>query len=436
MNILDAKKRVRDRIQPVREALAGQKELADMFEACFMDTLSTTFSTDPDGTAFVITGDIPAMWLRDSSLQVMHYLRFADDAVASQMLRALIERQMRCIRLDPYANAFNREANAASFSKDRPGQSPWVWERKYEIDSLRYPFYLAAAYKNKRPDADIFTTAFRDALKTTIELWEREQRHEESEYWFERDDCPPSDTLTNGGRGTPVAYTGMTWSGFRPSDDACALHYLIPSNLFAARVLADMAGFAGAMGDAALLKRALRLKDQIRDGINRYGMVDHMRYGRIYAYETDGLGHYTMMDDANMPSLLSLPYLGICEKDDPAYLRTRAFVLSGDNPFYYEGKYARGVGSPHTPKGYIWPIALCVQALTAQNDREIEDIVSMLLHTHAGTFRMHEGFDPNDPSKFTRSWFAWANSMFGELAFRLFEARKLDLILRAARRSE
>jgi hypothetical protein len=225
-----------------------------------------------------------------------------------------------------------------------------------------------------------------------------------------------------------VAYTGMTWGGFRPSDDACKYGYLIPSELFAVDTLKRIADFAD-LFDAELASQARILSREIERGIYAYGLVKHPNHGLIYAYETDGMGHYNLMDDANVPSLLSLPYLGICKKDDPLYLRTRAFALSDDNRYFYSGFKAKGVGSPHTPPGYVWHIALCVEAMTTNDEAEITRILRTLLTTDAGTEFMHEGFDPNDPSKFTRSWFAWANSMFGELVYSLYEEGKLERIL-------
>src|SRR5699024_1631842 len=158
------------------------------------------------------------------------------------------------------------------------------------------------------------TDTFHQGMRAIVEVFRREQRHEESPYYFIRTDCPPSDTLTRSGRGEPVAHTGMTWSVFRPSDDACRLGYLVPSNLFAAGVMADAAYFAALLGDEALAREATALREEILDGVAKYALVEHPNHGQIFAYETDGLGHYTLMDDANVPSLLSLPYLGLCQK--------------------------------------------------------------------------------------------------------------------------
>ena len=226
----------------------------------------------------------------------------------------------------------------------------------------------------------------------------------------------PTDTLPRAGRGTETAYTGMVWSGFRPSDDRCTFGYLIPANMFAVVALGNLSEMAREVyADDSLVASAGLLRQQIDEGIQTGGMVEHPRHGWIYAYETDGLGNYNLMDDANVPSLLSVPYLGYRPATDPAYQRTRRFILSTDNPYYYEGAYARGVGSPHTPPGFIWPLALAMQGLSSLDRSEQEELACMLAATTGGTASMHESFHPDDPTRFTRSWFAWANGLFGEL---------------------
>lgn len=426
---MDIRQTIAGRLAPVEAKLAAIPGLSEMFHQCFLNTLETTYQERDDGLPFIITGDIPAMWLRDSMAQVMHYVRFADDPDVARFIEGVIERQMRCVLIDPYANAFNDGPTGAKWSEDEPAQGPWIWERKYEVDSLCAPLHLAHVYRAQTGSTAFLTDAFHRGMRAIVEVFRREQNHEHSPYYFIRTNCPPSDTLTRNGHGERVVYTGMTWSGFRPSDDACRLGYLVPSNLFAAGVMADAAYFAALLDDEALAREATALREEILDGVAKYALVEHPNHGQIFAYETDGLGHYTLMDDANVPSLLSLPYLGLCQKDDPLYLRTRAFVLSQDNRFYYEGPRAQGVGSPHTPAGYIWPIALCMQALTTDAVDEIAGLLTQLLTTHAGTRFMHESFDPAKPEDFTRSWFAWANSLFGEMVYRLYEDGRLDDVL-------
>ena len=412
-------------LRPELEAVPG---LWEMFRKCFLSTIETTVQQTP-GDTFVITGDIPAMWLRDSTAQVLHYLRFAQEPEVAAMIEGLISRQADCILRDPYANAFNREENSFKPYNDTPRASDWVWERKYEIDSLCYPLWLADKYMERTGNTAFLTEKFLKALETVLDVLRTEQNHASSPYRFQRTDCAPSDTLPWEGMGNPVSYTGMTWSGFRPSDDACKYGYLIPSNFFAVRAMEAARKLAQAAGREDLEQKAARLEETIREGIREYATVEHPRFGTVYAYETDGFGNYELMDDANVPSLLSLPYLEACGADDPIYRNTRAFVLSGSNPYYYEGALAKGIGSPHTPEGYIWHISLCVQAMTSTDDAEIASVLKMLLTTHAGTGFMHEGFDPNAPENFTRDWFAWANSMFGELIYRLHEQGKLEKLL-------
>lgn len=419
---------IASRLEALRPELEAVPGLWEMFRKCFLSTIETTVQQTP-GDTFVITGDIPAMWLRDSTAQVLHYLRFADAPEVASMIEGLISRQADCILRDPYANAFNREENSFKPYNDTPRASDWVWERKYEIDSLCYPLWLAEKYMDKTGNTGFLTEKYLLALETVLDVFRTEQNHFQSPYRFQRTDCAPSDTLPWEGMGNPVSYTGMTWSGFRPSDDACEFGYLVPSNLFAVRVMTSAIRLAVKAGREDLVRKAEMLKETISGGVREYGTLEHPRFGTVYAYEADGYGNYNLMDDANMPSLLSLPYLEVCDPADPIYRNTRALVLSDANPYYYEGAHAKGIGSPHTPAGYIWHIALCVQAMTSTDDAEIASVLKMLLTTHAGTGFMHEGFDPNAPENFTRDWFAWANSMFGELIFRLHEQGKLEKLL-------
>ena len=410
-----------DFVRTIETRLAAvHPRLAAMFGQCYRNTIDTTTERLDDGGTFVFTGDIPAMWLRNSSAQVRPYIRLAaKSAGLQQLLKGLIWRQAQCVVVDPYANAFNKSANGRGHTTDLTDMNPWVWERKYELDLLCYPIQLCQDYWAATGDRSVFTEIVHQMLRRAVEVMCIEQHHERSSrYTFHRPDAPvPQDTLPFAGRGTSTNYTGMVWSGFRPSDDACTFGYLIPANMFAVVVLGHLAEFAEHIyNDAMLAGRARRLREEIEYGIQTYGMVEHPRHGRIYAYETDGFGNYSLMDDANVPSLLSIPYLGYRAADDPAYRRTRAFVLSHDNPYYAEGRLARGVGSPHTPAGYIWPIALAMQGLTSSDPGERRELLDMLADTTADTRYMHESFDPDHPEHYTRPWFAWANGLFGEFA--------------------
>ncbi|MRN54667.1 glycoside hydrolase family 125 protein [Paenibacillus monticola] len=401
----------------VRDKLTERPKLSEMFEKCLANTWNTTIKRKPDGTTFVITGDIPAMWLRDSAAQVRPYLMLASaDEQIADMIQGLVERQFACILLDPYANAFNESASGQGHQEDKTEMNPGVWERKYEIDSLCYPIQLSYLLWKNTGRTTQFNENFVAGVKRIIEVWTIEQNHENgSNYRFQRMNCPPTDTLPREGKGAETSYTGMTWSGFRPSDDACEYGYLVPANMFAAVVLRYVYEIATViLGNRELAAAAKRLSEQIDAGIHQYGIMDHPEFGSVYIYETDGLGHVNVMDDANVPSLLSIPYLDYVSADDPIYLNTRRLILSKTNPYFYEGKAASGVGSPHTPREYIWHIALAIQGMTSTSREEQETLLAWLEHTDAGTGFMHEGFHVDDPGLYTRPWFSWANMMFCE----------------------
>ncbi|WP_156289837.1 glycoside hydrolase family 125 protein [Oceanobacillus salinisoli] len=405
---------IKDANDIIRENIKDNKVI-EMFHVCFEDTLLKTVKWLDDGTVFMVTGDIPAMWLRDSSCQLRPYLNFLGKSEnLDSMVEGVIHRQFSYIIEDPYANAFNETANGNRWDDDIPLQDPIVWERKYEIDSLCYPFQLAYQYWKYTGKTNIFTDKFREVATTVISLWKVEQNHHKfSTYRFQR---PGRKMLINNGSGSPVGYTGMTWSGFRPSDDACKYHYLIPSNLFAIRVLDIISTISEeVLKDPILKKAADNLRGEITLGVNTYGILENGDGQKMYAYEVNGLGDHLLMDDSNMPSLLSLPMLTNISKDDEIYLNTRKFILSNNNPFYYEGARAVGVGSPHTPAGNVWPIAIAVEGITdVCMDKKWEKI-KLISNNDANTNQVHESFNPNNPFEYTREWFSWGNAMFCEL---------------------
>ena len=399
-------------------------KLKKIFLNCFIDTIDTTvIYNEHDNTSdtFIITGDIPAMWLRDSTSQVEHYLDFVNEyPILKDLFIGLINRQIDCILIDPYANAFNKEANGNKWDNDITKENPWVWERKYEIDSLCFPIRLIYKYWKKTNDSSFFNDKIKEVLNTIVDLWKREQYHfEKSDYSFQRLNCAESDTLCNNGLGNPVIYTGMTWSGFRPSDDACKYGYLIPSNMFASVVLKYIEEIAlDIYNDIDLQIKAKILREDIENGINNFGIVETEEFGKIYAYETDGQGNYNLMDDANVPSLLSIPYIEYRDIDDEIYQNTRKFILSKNNPYFYSGNFASGVGSPHTPDQYIWHIALSMQGLTSNDENEIKSLLETLINCDGNTLYMHEGFHCDNPKLFTRDWFAWSNSLFADFIYK------------------
>ncbi|MDX6250678.1 MAG: uncharacterized protein QOF10_4038 [Kribbellaceae bacterium] len=405
-------------VDAVRRA-TGDPVIAAMVERSMAENLPAVAERLPDGTTFVLTGDIPAMWLRDSAAQLRPYLMLCgDDPDLQDVLIGVLHRQLDYIAIDPYANAFNREANGAGHTTDETEMSPWVWERKYEIDSLCYPIELAYRLWRITGRKDVVDQRFATAARAILDLWTVELDHEaRSQYRFQRHDEAPTDTLVRDGRGRLTQPTGMSWSAFRPSDDATEHGFNVPGNMFASVVLGYLEVIAAeVLGDHLLAARAKELKAGIDDGIARHGTVDHPSLGRVYAYEVDGTGERLLMDDANMPSLLSIPMTGFARADDPTYLATRQLLLSPENPFYYSGSHASGIGSPHTPPSHIWPIALAVQGLTSTSAAERQRLLELLRDTTGGTGQMHESFHCDDPTVFTREWFSWANAMFCELA--------------------
>ena len=404
--------------EAVRKA-GGDDVIAEMFRRSMAENLPAVAERLPDGTTFVLTGDIPAMWLRDSAAQLRPYLLLCkDDPGLQEILIGVLHRQLEYVVLDPYANAFNQEANGAGHVTDETEMSPWVWERKYEIDSLCYPLELAYRLWRITGREDVIDDRFRAAADAVLELWTVELDHEaRSAYRFQRHDEEPTDTLVREGRGRLTTPTGMSWSAFRPSDDATEHGFNVPGNMFASVVLGYLQAIASeVLRDESLAARAKELKAGIDEGIALYGVVEHPTFGRVYAYEVDGGGERLLMDDANMPSLLSLPMTGFAAADDPTYLATRSLLLSPENPYYYSGTHAAGIGSPHTPPSHVWPIALAVQGLTSTSAEERQQLLELLRDTTGGTGQMHESFHCDDPTVFTREWFSWANAMFCELA--------------------
>lgn len=419
-------------LSKVRAFRSGDSERDSQFQAvfanCFSNTLDTTMSRMPDGTTFILTGDIPAMWLRDASSQIRPYIGLAaDDPEFADSLVGVVKRQFFYILIDAYANAFNSSPSGACHAKDQTDTNPWVWERKFELDSLCYPLETAYLLWKKAGRSDWCTEEFARAAHRIIDVFVTEQHHEDrSAYRFFRPDVPSPDTLGRGGKGQLTEPCGLVWSGFRPSDDACELGYNIPGNAFivvAMRYLAEIA--SDLLGDDHLAKRAEDLGAEVDAAISMHGKVAHPELGEVLAYEVDGRGNFTLMDDANTPSLLSLPLLGYCDQNDPLYLSTRRLILSDENPYFFSGIEPRsgqrfqGIGSQHTYAEYIWPIALAVEGLTTSDPASRLAILDQLLASHAGTHLMHESFLVTDPTQFSRPWFSWANAMFVEFALDL-----------------
>jgi meiotically up-regulated gene 157 (Mug157) protein len=404
------------------------EELAWMFENCFPNTLDTTVDfkmIDGKPDTFVITGDIQAMWLRDSTAQVTPYLPLSrTDKKLKDLLAGVINRQTKCILIDPYANAFNDGPTGSQWGKDITEMKPELHERKWEIDSLCYPIRLAYNFWKTTGDESCFDKDWHDSMRLVVKTFKEQQRKEgRGPYSFMRVTGWQTDTVAGSGYGNPIKPVGLICSTFRPSDDAAIFLFLVPSNHFAVVSLKQLAEMSTEVSkDIKLADECLSLSNEVENALKEYAEADHLHYGKIYPYEVDGYGNKLFMDDANIPSLLSLPYLDCCSIDDPVYKNTRRFLFSEDNPYFFKGKAGEGIGGPHAGFGKIWHLSIIMRALTSKDLNEINMCLQTLKNTHAGTGFMHEAFDKDDPNNFTREWFAWANTLFGELIIKIYNA--------------
>ncbi len=405
-----------------------------MFRNCFPNTLDTTVHFDEStGLTFVYTGDIHAMWLRDSGAQVWPYVDLCKgDEKLQKLLAGVVRQQFMLINIDPYANAFNQGPTGDFGDPDDTGtpQSPWVFERKWEIDSQCYPVRLAHHYWKVTGDTSIFDDVWLQTARNILETFTVQQRKDgDGPYYFLRVTDRQLDTKARVGLGHPVNPVGLIASSFRPSDDATQFEFLIPSNFFAVSALRQMAEIlAEVNGDEALAARATSLAAEVEKALKEYAVVRHPVFGDIYAYEVDGFGNAYMMDDANVPSLLSLGYLIPSMASDPIYQNTRKFVWSSSNPYFGKGKAGEGIGGPHIGKEVVWPMSIMMKAFTATSDDEIKACFEQLLATDAGTGFIHESFHKDDARNFTRPWFAWQNTLFGELVLKCYNEGKLGVL--------
>ena len=307
---------------------------------------------------------------------------------------------------------------------------PELHERKWEIDSLCYPLRLAYAYWQATGDTSVFDEHWLAAMRNILQTFREQQRKEGvGPYLFTRVTDRQLDTVCNEGKGNPVNPVGLIASVFRPSDDATTFLFLVPSNFFAVTSLRKAAEILTAVnGERTMAGECLALADEVEQALREYAVVEHPEFGEIYAFEVDGFGNRFLMDDANVPSLLAMAYLGDVDPSDPIYRNTRRFVWSESNPYFFRGTAGEGIGGPHVGYDMIWPMSIMMKAFTSQDDAEIKRCVEMLMTTDAGTGFMHESFHKDDPANFTRSWFAWQNTLFGELILTLIDAGKLDLL--------
>jgi len=425
---------VEAKIAEVSSMLTNPK-LAWMFANCFPNTLDTTvhFGKDENGAprTFVYTGDIHAMWLRDSGAQVWPYVQLAnDDPKLKEMLAGVINCQFNLLCIDPYANAFNDGATGTGWQTDNTDMKPELHERKWEIDSACYPIRLAYHYWKVTGDTSVFGPSWQKAIRLVLDtFYEQQRKNGRGPYSFSRRTIRQLDTKSWKGLGNPVRPNGLIASAFRPSDDATTFEFLIPSNFFAVTSLRKAAEILETVnGDVATAKECKDLANEVEKALKKHAVIKHPKYGKIYAFEIDGYGNHMLMDDANVPSLLGMAYLGDVSPKDKIYQNTRRFVWSEDNPCFFKGTAAEGIGGPHIGYDMIWPMSIMMKAFTSDDDAEIKWCIETLIKTDADTGFMHESFHKDDPTNFTRKWFAWQNTLFGELILKLIEDGRLSVL--------
>ncbi len=418
---------IENAIKEFRQQVKDQ-ELGWLFNNCFPNTLDTTVTfTNNNGRpdTYIITGDIDAMWLRDSTAQVWPYMAFIkEDEQLKQLIAGVVNRQTQYILKDPYANAFYDDpAKVGEWATDHTDMKPGVHERKWEIDSLCYPVRLAYNYWKATGDTTPFDESWRNAIKSILRVFRDQQMKDgRGAYSFQRETSHATDTRSLQGYGYPVKPVGLICSAFRPSDDATSLSFLVPSNFFAVVSLQQAAQMMEEIAkDKNTAKELSNLSQEVDKALKQYAIVEHPTYGKIYAFEIDGFGSRLLMDDSNIPSLLSLPYLNAVDASDKVYQNTRKFVWSEANPFFFKGTAAEGIGGPHVGMDMIWPMSITMKGLTSTDPQEIKACIKMLKNTHGGTGFMHESFNKNDPKDFTRKWFAWANTLFGEFLWETYQ---------------
>ena len=362
------------------------------------------------------SGDISDMWIRDSSVQIGIYLpKIKKHPILRLMIEGVLRTQAFYILEDPYANAYSkawRPTQKLNKFERLLGRGGWVGTRNFELDSGAYFIHFLWNYYQSSdvhgPDKLVDEGIIFDAVSFMIDTWITEQHHEEkSPYRYSE--------LEREGKGAPSGYTGMVWSGFRPSDDPNKYGYSIPSNVYTASCLErvirmnDEVWHNQELGD-----KASKLLHDIEDGITKYGIVEVEPGVKVFAYEVDGLGKsLSDFDDANLPSLMSLPLLGWSKLDMNVYQATRARLTDpGKNKYYYSKNGFKGTGSPHTHPGWIWPLGIITEALTTDSAKAHVDAFRMLLKMQCGNGLMHESVDPGSPNRCTRPEFEWANAMF------------------------
>ncbi|KAL5606764.1 uncharacterized protein BROUX77_003957 [Berkeleyomyces rouxiae] len=448
-------KEVELEIERMRHVMADP-DLFRLFENTFPSTIDTCIkwmgvaddNTDEE-LAFIITGDIDAMWLRDSANQLQVYrdlIKSRDDELAA-LFRGAINMQARYIMKAPYCNAFQAPPESGipvGFGGGGSTVYPafdrsLVFTCNFELDSFGAFLQLSQDYLQATGDVEFFgkfhwlgavETIMKTAKDMTASTYDEDGKPRPLPYKFNSQTTTMTGTLNNIGTGNPVAYTGMVRSPFRPSDDTAVFEFLVPSNMMFARYLEAAANITNHLSSApgTLAAEIETMAHNIREAISKNAVIEGPgNTGPMYAFEVDGFGGRNLMDDANIPSLLSAPFLGYLDADDAVYQNTRKFVLSKQNPWYCEGPVINAIGGPHIKPGAAWPMSSTVQIMTSNNETEIEKALIELLASTAGIGLIHESVKSDSVKAYTRPWFSWANGLFGQTILDL-DKRKPELI--------
>ena len=461
------------------------KDLARLFENAFPNTLDTTVKWHVDGRqkthkvkhskgqgrdgawqgpqSFIVTGDINAEWLRDSTNQLAQYQALASkDKKIENLILGAINTQVEYVIESPYCNAFQpppashipATSNGQNDDVHPAYESSRVFECKYELDSLAHFLALGNQFYASSKSTAFVTPRWYMALETILEVLKEQAKptfnsttgkFEVNEYRFLRTTSTGTETLNLAGIGNPLNEgTGLIRSAFRPSDDATTFGFFIPANAMMAVELKRVAEIVKFNGKRDLSKSLLTQAESIEKGVWEHGVVPHKKYGNVFAFEVDGYGSQVLMDDANLPSLLALPLMGFVEASDKTYQNTRKMILEQNgNPYYLSGKGFSGIGGPHIGLQYAWPMSRLVQAMTSDDDEEILDSLEAVLkssklglvHESINVDRVADytrrclsaGFIAKDIDNTVGSWFAWANSVFAQAILDV-AARKPHLI--------
>jgi len=417
-------------------------DLFRLFENSWPSTLDTTIAwtglsnktgngTDGEELSFIVTGDITAMWLRDSANQLQAYVsvlksdggeeKSKGTRTLASLFRGAINLQARYILGDPFCNAFQapdesgmeRTSSANSDTINPSYDYMQVFSCQWELDSVASFLQLSVDYVTATNDYAFFENhnwiaAVQKVLVITqsmmIDSYAEDGTWQHTPYTY----CAPyGGTPINDCNGSPHrGNVGLIRSFHRPSDDSCIYQYLIPSNMMYSQALNTSSLIMEKVSSTTsnLTTWMRTMSTGIRNGIDAHAIIRDPKYGPIFAYEIDGYGSVIQMDDPNVPSLLSAPFLGYLPVNDKVYQNTRRKILSRDNPYYAWGPVISGVGSMHTRPGSAWPMANIMAILTSDDDDEIVRNLKWLLQSTDGYGVMHESVHTHYNGSWSRQW--------------------------------